>query len=168
MKLKPFALSAAFLLLTAGTVIAQPTPPPGDMPGQHGAMADHDPAAMAKQHADKLRTALQLTPAQEPALNALMASMKPPAGSMEKRQADRQAMANLSTPQRLDQMLAKMDQHRARMVEHAAAVKRFYAQLTPSQQKAFDAMHADGRGRMGNHMGGHRMGGKGMMPGHPG
>ena len=34
-----------------------------------------------------------------------------------------------------------MDKHRAMFDRHAAALKRFYAQLTPTQQKAFDALH---------------------------
>lgn len=166
MNLKPLALGATLFCLAAGAATAQPMPGPGAMPGPHGAMGHGDPAAMAKQHADKLRATLQLTPAQEPALAALLASMKPPEGGMEKMHADHQAMAAMTTPQRLDQMLAKMDEHRAAMVQHVAAVKRFYAQLTASQQKAFDAMHAGGEGAMGHRMGGKPM--QGHMPGHPG
>jgi TRAP-type C4-dicarboxylate transport system substrate-binding protein len=37
-------------------------------------------------------------------------------------------------------MLARADERHTRMVAHVAAVKQFYAQLSPSQQKAFDAM----------------------------
>ena len=164
MNFKPFALGASLLLMSATTAIAEP--PPGAMAGPHGAMAHADPAAMAKHHADKLRATLQLTPAQEPALAALMASMKPPSGEMAKMHGDHAAMAAMTTPQRLDQMLVKMDQHRAAMVDHIAAVKRFYAQLTPSQQKAFDAMHEGHGGGMEHRMGAHRM--MGHMPGHPG
>ena len=54
----------------------------------------------------------------------------------------------------------------AAMVDHIAAVKRFYGQLTPSQQKAFDAMHEGHGGGMGHRMGAHGM--MGHMPGHPG
>jgi hypothetical protein len=56
-------------------------------------------------------------------------------------------------------MRAAMGERQAKFEQHAAAVKRFYAQLTPSQQKAFDAMRP-----MGGHRGG--MGGMGGMRGH--
>jgi periplasmic protein CpxP/Spy len=157
MNLRTLALSASILILSGGVANAQPMPPPGAHAGPHGAMDHADPAAMAKRHADKLRATLQLTAAQEPALAALMASMQPPEGGMAKMRADRQAMDGLSTPQRLDQMLAKMDERRAAMAQHVAAVKRFYAQLTPSQQKAFDAMHQGHERPMGGAMGAHRM-----------
>jgi hypothetical protein len=57
-------------------------------------------------------------------------------------------------------MRAAMSERQAKFDQHAAAVKRFYAQLTPAQQKAFDAMRPMGghRGGMGGGMGGHRMG----------
>lgn len=40
---------------------------------------------------------------------------------------------------RLDRMQAMAEVRRARMAERAAAIKAFYAQLTPEQQKVFDA-----------------------------
>ncbi len=173
MNLRPIALGATILLLASGVASAQPKPlPSGMMGGGHsGGMAHErpDPAAMAKRHADHLRAALQLTPAQEPALAALIASMKPPADPMDGMDGEHDAMATLTTPQRMDKMLAKMDEHRAAMVEHAAAVKRFYAQLSPGQQKAFDVMHQGHDGPMGGRMGGMRGPmGREMGPGHPG
>jgi Spy/CpxP family protein refolding chaperone len=45
----------------------------------------------------------------------------------------------MNTPQRLDAMLEKSDQRHAQMVARVAAVKTFYAQLTPEQQAVFDA-----------------------------
>ena len=66
-------------------------------------------------------------------------------------------MQNLTTPQRLDRMAARMAERQQRFAQHAAAVKQFYAQLTPAQQKAFDAMHHGGKHKrmMKRHMGGH-------------
>ncbi|HEX5378809.1 MAG TPA: Spy/CpxP family protein refolding chaperone [Phenylobacterium sp.] len=167
--LRPLVLSASILILgAAGVAQAQPaSPPPGAMSGvrdagPHGKMGGgmgherHDPAAMATH----LRAALQLTPAQEPALNAFVAAMKPPEGMRDQRRMERGEMATMTTPQRLDRMKARMDDHRARFEQHAAAVKRFYAQLTPAQQKAFDTLHAGHRG--GHGMGGRGMGGPGM------
>ena len=49
-----------------------------------------------------------------------------------------------------------MAQHQARFEQHAAATKRFYAQLSPTQQKAFDAMGPRGGKGMRGHGGGQR------------
>jgi hypothetical protein len=119
-----------------------------------------DPAEQARRaerHAQHLRDALQLRPDQEPALTAFVASMKPAAGAMAHMRADHDEDQTLTTPQRLDRMLAHLDQARAMMVAHADAVKRFYAALSPAQQKAFDAMGPMGGGmhmQMRMHMGG--------------
>jgi phytoene/squalene synthetase len=73
---------------------------------------------------------------------------------------DHEEGARLSTPERLDRMAARMAERAARFRAHADAVRRFYAQLSPTQQKAFDAMPM-----MGHGMHGHGMGGHGMMHG---
>lgn len=167
--LRPLVMSASILALgCAGVAIAQPSPPPpGGMGAMHG--MDHgkmDPAAMAQRHADHLRAALQLTPAQEPALKAFLSEMQPPEGMREKMKGMHEEMAGLTTPQRLDRMRARMDDHRAMFERHAAAVKRFYAQLTPSQQKAFDALpmgHMGHGGGMGGGMGDGHRGMRGQM-----
>jgi hypothetical protein len=113
---------------------------------------------MAERHAQHLRDALQLRPDQEPALRALMAALQPPAGERERMRQEREAGARLTTPERLDRQAARMAEHAARFRQHADAIKRFYAQLTPAQQKAFDAMPM--MGFHGHHgMGGHGMGG---------
>jgi len=168
MKLTSIAFAAA-LSLTAGASLAQPAPPPGAGP-QHPYMMGQrqDPAQMAERHAQHLRAILQLRPDQEPALKALIASMQPPAGAMGQMRGQREAMAKLTTPERLDRMQAMMAEHQTRFAEHVEAIKRFYAQLTPAQQKAFDAMPMMmGPGMMGGHgdkaMHGHGHGAKGGM-----
>ena len=56
----------------------------------------------------------------------------------------------------------------ARFDAHAAAVRRFYAQLSPAQQKAFDALGARAGGGPGMHMRMHeRMRPGGAMHGGP-
>jgi protein CpxP len=174
---RPAAIGASFLILAAaGVAVAQPAPPPpGMMGGVHdmgGPMEGRpDHAAMMQRHVQHLRDVLQLTPAQEPALQALVAAMKPPEGLREKMKAEHEEMAKLTTPQRLDRMKAKMAEHEAMMDQHIAAVKRFYAQLTPAQQKAFDALPPMMMGHgehPGGGMGGHRMGGHKMDGGHEG
>lgn len=148
---------------------------------------DHRDPERAARH---MRDMLQLTPAQEPALQAFLQSMHPPhpaadgdherrmrfevahgpdgkidpaktreqaehfraemeghRAEMEKKRAEEAA---LTTPQRLDRMVQHMAEesarHQSEMRAHVDAVKRFYAALTPSQQKAFDAMHHHGMG----------------------
>jgi hypothetical protein len=141
--LLPLGLATASLAQTDGPPAPSPSPA-GDMHHHH-----RDPAERRAHMADHLRTVLQLTPAQEPALTEFLASMKPPEGAgmdrhdhdMDHGDMDHHDMdqdAHLTTPQRLDKMLAHMDQMHTRMEAHVQAVKTFYAQLSPSQQKAFD------------------------------
>src|SRR5689334_15469655 len=127
------ALAAALALPLAltGASLAQPAPPAPDG-GEHR-MRRGDPAEMAARHAQHLRDVLQLRADQEGALQALIAAMKLPEGARERHEEREEG---LTTPQRLDRMLAHFDEMRAHMVRHAEAVKRFYAQLTPAQQKA--------------------------------
>jgi hypothetical protein len=181
MKLTSIALAAA-LGLSATASFAQAPPPPGaPAPGGERHWQRPDPAQiqqrraeMAQRHAQHLRDALQLTPAQEPALQAFMASMQPPPGERERgpgergKRDDRGPNAQpLSTPERLDRMQAKMAERAQRFQAHAVAVKRFYASLTPPQQKAFDAMPPMMMGgRHGGH--GHGRGGPDGFRGGPG
>ena len=151
--------------LVSGAALAQPMPPPPEhahatgMGGPHG-WGEHkpDPARMAAH----LRAALQLRPDQDGALQAFVASMQPPAGDRHATmQAEHEAMAARSTPDKLDHMIARGREHLAELEKRAAAVKAFYAALNPAQQKAFDVLaETHMRGMMG-HMG------HGMM-GHPG
>lgn len=153
MKLTSLAAAAA-LSLAAGAALAQPAPTGPRVPDMPMRMQGRDPAQMAEQHAQRLRDALQLRPDQEPALRALTASMQPSEADRQRMRGEREAMRNLTTPQRLDRMQAMMGEREARFRQHAEAIKRFYAQLTPAQQKAFDAMPM----MMGPGMGGHGMG----------
>lgn len=129
---------------------APPMPPPPPMPpmepmmkGEGGmAMMHHelhgDPAA----HAQHLRDVLQLRPDQDAALKTYLAATDPKA-MMESMKPDgmggpmKEAM---TTPERLDRQAAHMAQMAAAFQTRAAATKTFYAALTPSQRKAFDAL----------------------------
>ena len=132
---------------------AQPAPVAADAAAHHH---HRDPAQMRAHMADHLRTVLQLQAGQDVALNAYLDALKPPAGAKEHmgRQADE--MQHLSTPERLDRMAARMDEQHSRMMARIAATKQFYAQLSPSQQKAFDdlapmMMHHGKRGHEDDH-----------------
>ena len=171
MRLTPSRLALASLALPfvlATAAIAEPVPQTPQERAGHGPMMD--PAARAEMRARRLREVLQLRPDQEPALQAFLASHKRPEGMRERRMQERQAEQSMTTPQRLDRMLAHLDEARARMAAHAEAVKRFYGALSPGQQRAFDALHGGhGMGMGMRHrfrhggpgMGGH-MGGPGM------
>ena len=156
-KLAPVALGGVLLTsLMASASLAQ-QPPPAAAPGQpreaRGEGRRPDPQAMAARRADHLRAALQLRPDQEPALKAFLETGKPAARPAPR---DRAAMAGMTTPQRLDAQRARMTERLARFDQRAAAAKKFYAQLSPAQQKAFDTLAPRGPGKgMGGRHGGH-------------
>ena len=166
MKITPLrGLALAGALVACGTAAYAQVAPPPPGAGPRPPMRERlDPAAMAAHKAERLRTVLQLTPQQEPALRAFIDATKPPEGLGEKFRAERQARQAMTTPQRLDRQKARMAERAAAFDRRADAVKRFYAQLTPSQQKAFDALGPMG-GRRGG-MGGHRGHGGGGRMGH--
>jgi Spy/CpxP family protein refolding chaperone len=150
MKTTSIAL-AAVLALTAGASFAQQ---PGPPPGPRGEHMRPDPAQMAERRAQHLRDTLQLRPEQEPALRAFIDAARP-SGDRMGRRGGREDFSALSTPERLDRARARMVERMAAFDRRAAATKRFYAQLSPSQQKAFDAIGPrGGPGGRGDHHGG--------------
>lgn len=170
--IKTIALGGTLAALTFTTAsFAQPAPAPGQ--GQRPAMEGRErpsPEQRSARMTERLRTSLQLTSQQEAALTTYVRAMTPKdgarGGDRDGRRAERQAMADLSTPARLDAMAARMAERQQAFAVRAEATKRFYAQLTPSQQKAFDALRpaGHGQGHGGRHGGG--MGG-GMGGGGP-
>jgi len=158
MKFTPIALAGAIALSAAGASLAQTAAPQGPGPAEGRGWQRPDPAQMAERRAQRLRAVLQLRPDQEPALRALVASMRPDPAKMAQRRQDRAEARNLTTPQRLDLMQSRMAERQAAFAKRADAVRRFYTQLTPAQQKAFDALH-EGRGGMhGGRRGGYGFG----------
>jgi periplasmic protein CpxP/Spy len=117
-----------------------------------------DPAARA----DHMRTILQLRPEQEPAFQAFLAATKPETHKFEmKLDKDGKPPEHkmLTTPERLDLQAKRMAEHQAAFQKRAAATRAFYSQLSPSQQKVFDTLHARHGG--GRHMKIIRRGGPG-------
>jgi hypothetical protein len=107
-------------------------------------------AEMVAKHQAALHDKLKLTAAQEPAWRTFVAAVTPTLPTLQERNPA------ATTPERLDQHLAMAKQHVAKMETRAAATKVFYAQLTPEQQKTFDAEAAKMHRRMGHGMG-HRL-----------
>ena len=161
-------LAATGVIATAQTAPAAPVAPAaatapaaGEAPAQR-ARGQRDPAEVQKrmaarsaQHQAELKAALKLTPAQEGAWTRFTGAMQPPAAGPRDRM-DREAFKNMTTPQRIDAMEKRQAEHQAHMKQRGEAVKAFYAQLTPEQQKVFDERgmrHGEGKG---GHRGGHR------------
>jgi hypothetical protein len=183
---KAIAGAALALALGATGAIAQQTggqpggPPPvaGAREDGGGAWAKMDPAEMQKRMAEhhaqrmtKLHDLLAITPNQEGAFKSFADAQIPPkppgGGNWAERKKQMDAM---STPQRLDERMARATERYNAQKTRIDATKRFYAQLTPTQKKSFDAAsdmmrdHHGKRGRGGPGMMGGR-GGPGMMGG---
>ena len=152
---KRLALTGGLMLALGGAALAAPT---ADKPMPGHDMRHMDPAKTAEHHAQRLRDTLQLRADQEPALQAYLNASRP-----AERPHDRPAPESfkaMTTPERLDRMAARMNEMQTRFQQHAAAVKTFYAALSPAQKKAFDAMPQGMgmHGRMGmKHQGGMMM-----------
>jgi hypothetical protein len=103
-------------------------------------------------HLAELKEKLKLVAGQEAAWNTFAEATQPePRREGMDRKAMREEFERLSTPERLDRMLAMSDMRRARMAERAVATKAFYAQLNPEQQQVFDAEAMPRRHHRGPH-----------------
>ncbi|MHB9101172.1 MAG: Spy/CpxP family protein refolding chaperone [Sulfuricella sp.] len=91
-----------------------------------------------------LHDKLKLTPVQETAWKSFHEKMKP---AESHNRPDPSELSALHAPERLERMLAMMKEHESRMVDRVAAVKEFYAVLTPEQQKLFDDQFSKHRRR---------------------
>ncbi|WP_225782087.1 Spy/CpxP family protein refolding chaperone [Xenophilus sp. Marseille-Q4582] len=118
-----------------------------DKPGHRGEHKKLDPAErferMHKRMVERqaqLKDKLKLNASQEAAWAQYTGALQPPVppatGQSRLSRAD---FAKLSTPERLDRMQARQAERQARFAQRAQATKQFYAQLTPEQQKTFDA-----------------------------
>ena len=98
----------------------------------------------------RLHDALKLSTGQQRAWEAYQSAMKPQPRAM---QGERQPVAGLSAPDRMQRRIDAGKLRLARMEARLAATKAFYAQLTPEQQKAFDEKVATGHRRGQRHPG---------------
>ena len=181
--------SAAFVLTAGGSALAgEPAKKDGEAKvvimkdGEHVVVSGKDGHPMAfrghmdpEHRADHLRTLLQLRPEQEPAFKAFLEATKPEIHKFEMNLDKDGKPAEsppgppkmLTTPERLDHQAKMMAEHQAAFQKRAAATRAFYGQLSPSQQKVFDTLHAHHGG--GRHVKIFRRGGPGgpgMMGGH--
>lgn len=120
-------------------------------------MGQRDPAKMKEMIAKRLaelKTKLAITSAQEGAWATFTAAMQPPATPLAR--PNREEMAKLTTPERIDKMRALRAQRQSMMDARSDAIKAFYGTLSADQKKTFDAETL----RLMDHMA-HRGGGKG-------
>lgn len=140
----------------ASAVYAAPPMPAAPAP-DHGGMQgmEHDGArhreAMAR-HQAMLHDKLKLTGNQEAAWKTYVDATRPPQVEGRQGRPDRAEWEKLSAPERMEKMLAMMKEREARMTTHLAAMKTFYATLSPLQQQIFNdnvggRMHARHGGR---------------------
>jgi hypothetical protein len=114
--------------------------------------------AHMEQLANLIHDALALRPDQEASWRRFTASMGPPAGMMMQNGEQSQDHAMMLTaPQMLDQMAEHLNRQQAEFASHAAAVRQFYAVLSATQKRTFDALLMLMHHRM------HRMGGMEMQ-----
>ena len=156
-------LLATLLAATGTWSVAQTAPAPTASPAATAQAAQPDGtraqrwAERRAQHQEQLKAALKLSPAQEGAWSTYTAAMQPP--TQRPARMDRAEMAQLTTPQRIERMQAAQAERQQFMNQRLDAVKAFYAQLTPEQQKVYDQQSL----RRGH--GKHMHGGPGMHRG---
>ena len=162
---RTLAVSAAVLALSIGAAAwAQPAPAeaPGAAPGHEHIDREAMRARMEARRQERLQTlhdALGLRSDQDNAWQAFVADVRPAGrdhdgqGRMGRQDGGRPDGAGpMTTPERLDRMAKRMDERQAAFARHADAVKRFYAALSPTQQRTFDALsrlRMGGEGGMG-------------------
>jgi len=133
-------------------------------------------ADMKQRREQRLHDLLQIRPEQDAAFRTFMTALdqarpqrgQRPDGQGADGQRGRQrgpqgqgaaSQAPLTTPERLDRLTQRMAQRtaerRERLQKTTAAVKTFYAMLSPGQRKAFDQLPVM---RIGDRGGGHRSG----------
>lgn len=107
----------------------------------HAKMHEKMKVGMEK-HQAQLHAKLKLSEAQEPAWKTFIAASTPTGMPTP---PERKEMDKLTTPERMEKMLERSKEHQSKMQERLAALKTFYAVLTPEQQKIFDDSHRNMR-----------------------
>lgn len=148
------ALSFAAMGLTAYAQAGDAGGRPAPTPEQQAKFAEKMAKRQAKWHDD-----LKITPAQEAAWQTFLGKIKPvrPAGAPQR--PSKEEWAKQTAPERMEHKMEFLKRAETRLAERAAAVKEFYAVLTPVQQKVFDEHF--------KHMEQHRFGHRGFHHGGP-
>jgi hypothetical protein len=150
------ALAAVFGLGLVASAAAQdraqvPNAPAGQRGGDRQKLFED----RQNKREQRLHDLLQIKPDQEPAFRTFVASLEQARpqrdqGQRGRRQGGPGAQDQaLTTPQRLDLASQRLADRQQRLQKESAAVKIFYAVLTPDQRKAFDAAPVVGGGGFG-------------------
>jgi len=142
MKRTSFRLLLAVLLAAFGVVaFAQtPTPAPANETWARSGDGRTAPVWWQQHHASRmnsLKAALKITPEQESAWNTYAEAMPPRTGQGPL--VSRAELDKLTTPERIDLIEQRRAERIGQMNLRIDATKAFYAQLTPEQQRIFDA-----------------------------
>jgi protein CpxP len=136
---RPSSLALTGVLALVGFAAASSAaaqPPYSQNPygqGGYGAPAQSSGPDLAGLHA-----ALQLAPGQEAAWRAFAAASTPSPEQEARERAAQAMMATLRSPQRVDLSISAAEADLQTLRERGAALKAFYAVLTPGQQAIFD------------------------------
>ena len=131
------------LAFTTLGVSAQPMPDAGPMM-HHATQGKWHEKMLAQweKHHQALKAKLHLTPAQESAWQTFSEAIKPPT-TPPVQAINREDLQRLTTPERIQKMNAfheaRVQEMQTRMKQRSDATLAFYNQLTPEQQKIFDA-----------------------------
>jgi hypothetical protein len=134
---RPLALATvAALCLAAPAALAQ-NPYDADQGGYQGGYHGDDDQPRAPS-LDDLHDALRLTADQDAAWRAFAAASAPDTEQQARERAAQQMMPTLHAPQRVDLSISAMEADLDTLRRRGAALKAFYATLTPAQQQTFD------------------------------
>ena len=145
----PVATALIAIACVFSTVAIAQSPGHGMM---HEAKSNAHRSERHQKHLNELKVFLQLQASQESAWNAFETAMKT---SMKRPTNHSMAeMEKLSTPERIDKMMAIKAERDLEITKRMDASKTFYATLTPAQQKVFDTQTQKflNRGPMGHHV----------------
>ncbi len=155
-KSSTLALALAGLLASAAVAAAppeSPAPPPRAATGPESAERH---AEFLATRLETLHAALKLRPDQEQAWKQWSESIKTAHPDWKDKHPDADALAKLPVPDRLEKMVAFARERLVRLEERLAAIKAFYAVLSPEQRLTFDKdfnfwPHAGRGGKPGRH-----------------
>lgn len=141
--------------IVAATAYALPAGSPDDKPRCEAGTGQKAQSrqAMHEQRMAALKEKLQLAPEQEAAWNRFAASLHPDDHARMHPRAMHAELDKLNTSERIERMQALADERHASRTARAEAIKAFYGQLTPEQQKVFDAEATAHRMQRGHHHG---------------
>lgn len=137
------SLLSGFIAAAALSTAAFAAAPASESKGpDHGAMQgmhqEHDGANYKERIAKRqaiLHDKLKLTGNQEAAWKTYIAAATPPAPPAR---PERGAWEKMTAPERMEKMMTMMKEREGHMTTHLAAMKTFYASLSPLQQQIFN------------------------------